>query len=376
VEAPGPAVSYRGQVSLRIYGWILRSVELPVALAMTTLTATITLGATVLILMAVAAAAWVAWLVFEPPRSERLPTGPAVLTLLATIAGATGLAAVTPDVPGWIAVPLVVACMYAATSLRRRGLVVPLTAVAAVAGGRLAYGTELSTVVTLLALIGGFYVGGTARGLHHAQLREARAGAAERERAAALAERTRIAREVHDILAHSLADLSIQLELADALLTDAGDTTGARDRVRHAHRLAADGLTETRRAVHALRSDTPPLPDALGALAGASNASFETTGTPRPLPAAAGLALLRTAQEALVNAAKHAPGTAVSVILRYDPQQTGLTVRNTAGHPQPPDQLSGGYGLAGMRERLRLVGGSLTAGSHPGGWTVHAEVPQ
>jgi signal transduction histidine kinase len=204
---------------------------------------------------------------------------------------------------------------------------------------------------------------------------------AERKRAAALAERTRIAREIHDILAHSLGDLAIQLEVADALLTDGGDRTGALDRVRRAHRLAAAGLVETRRAVHALHSDTPPLPDALAVMVGAyreadSDVSLEVTGSPRPLPAAAGLALVRAAQEALVNAHKHAAGSPVTVLLDYGPEHTLLTVRDGAGDAAAPgDGTSGGLGLAGMRERLRLVGGSLTAGPLAGGWTVRAEVP-
>jgi len=366
-------------VSWRIFGavgaWLLRAAELPIAIGLTVLTSPGPLGPAVVILMAVTAAAWLAWLVVQPWTTDVPARGPVVPALLTVIAASAGLVAVAPTTTGWMGLPMVVACLSAATSLRRHALLVPVTGVAAVTVGWLLTRGSLSGAIILVALDAAFFVSGLARGLRQAQLREERAGAADRARAAALAERTRIAREIHDILAHSLADLSIQLELADALLTDGGDTTGARDRVRHAHRLAADGLVETRRAVHALRSDAPPLPDALAALAGARDATFEVSGAPRPLPAAAGLALLRTAQEALVNAAKHAPGTPVAVSLRYEPQCTGLTISNAAAPLPTPAGPAGGYGLAGMSERLRLAGGSLTAGMHPGGWTVHAEVP-
>ena len=368
-------------MSWRIFGtdggWLLRAVELPVGIGLTVWTAPRELSATLVALMVVTAAAWITWLVVQPWATDSPAPGPVVPALLVVISASAGVVAVSPETTGWMGVPLMVASVSAATSLRWHAVLVPVAGVAAVtAGGLVAHG-RLTSMITLVALIAAFFVSGIARGLRQAQLREARAGATARARTAALAERTRIAREIHDILAHSLADLSIQLELADALLTDGGDTTGARDRVRHAHRLAADGLVETRRAVHALRSDAPPLPDALAALAGARDATFEVSGAPRPLPAVAGLALLRTAQEALVNAAKHAPGTRVAISLHYEPRRTGLTVHNTAAPAGAAVEAApgGGYGLAGMSERLRLAGGSLTAGQDPGGWTVHAEVP-
>ena len=187
------------------------------------------------------------------------------------------------------------------------------------------------------------------------------------------------------MLAHALADLCIQLEVADALLTDGPDVTAAVGQVRRAHRLADDGLRETRNAVYALRSDTPPLPDALAVMAGAcDHAVFLLQGSPRPLSAAVGLALVRTAQEALVNAGKYAVGVPVTLRLTYAADRVHLIVTDaqdeTAGErpsrPDAPDpRVEGGYGLAGMRERLLLLGGCLTAGPVPGGWTVHAQVP-
>jgi signal transduction histidine kinase len=220
----------------------------------------------------------------------------------------------------------------------------------------------------------------------HAQrlLEQTRRAQAEHARAAALDERTRIARELHDVLAHSLGALSVQLELADALLSERGDVTGGLERVRRGRRLAIDGLAEARHAVAALRDDVPPLAEALARLAATHDSDhpgtvrFEVGGTPRALAPAAAVCLERTAREALTNAAKHAPDTAITVKLDYRVGTVGLVVRNGPVPGTAVDDhgaLLGGYGLAGMRERLALVGGQLTAGAREGSWQVVAEVP-
>ncbi|WP_327089775.1 histidine kinase [Nonomuraea sp. NBC_01738] len=111
-----------------------------------------------------------------------------------------------------------------------------------------------------------------------------------RTRAAALDERARIARELHDVLAHSLGVLRVQLEVADALLTEKKDLEGAAERVRRSLKLATEGLVEARSAVAALREDIPPLPDALAALVAqhrhdhGADVELRTSGVPRPLP--------------------------------------------------------------------------------------------
>ncbi len=221
------------------------------------------------------------------------------------------------------------------------------------------------------------------RALETAQLLELTRGAhAERARAAALDERTRIARELHDVLAHSLGALGVQLELATVLL-EAGDTDDALERVRRARRLTADGLDEARAAVNALRNDALPLPDALAELTErhsrdhlGARAEIEVRGLARPVPAAVGVSLTGTAREALTNAARHAPGAPLRMVLEYRPGSVALTIAN--GPPErPPAPRSGppGAGLTGMRERLALVGGRLRAGADGRGWTVEAEVP-
>jgi len=210
---------------------------------------------------------------------------------------------------------------------------------------------------------------------------------ASRGQADVLGERARIAREVHDVLAHSLGALSIQIQAARAVLTDHKDVDRAVEILLTAQRMAADGLTETRRAVHALRTDSRPLDEELRRATAVYGERYDVQislgvgGSPRPLPPDATVALLRTAQEALVNAAKHAAGQCVSVNLDYAAGDVRLTVVNglaegrerVSGHGQ--GTLTGGYGLTGMQERLRLLNGTLVAGPRDGQWAVTAELP-
>lgn len=209
----------------------------------------------------------------------------------------------------------------------------------------------------------------------------------EQARAATLEERNRIAREIHDVLAHSLGALGVQIQAAQAVLTDQGDVARAVELLGQARRMAATGLEETRQAVHALRAGTPPLADALAELSAGHGrhygapVNFEVAGAPRPLSPDAGMALTRTAQEALVNTAKHAPHQPVDVRLDFATGRTTLTVVNGqagAGGRRPVlETANGGYGLAGLRERLLLIGGSLLAGPDGSGkWVVTAQVPQ
>jgi len=212
---------------------------------------------------------------------------------------------------------------------------------------------------------------------------------AEQRRADVLDERSRIAREIHDVLAHSLGALGIQIQAAKAVLTDHQDIDRAVEVLATAQRMAAEGLTETRRAVHALRVDTLPLGAELGALVDTHRqryhvpVNFETSGAVAPLPPDASLALLRTAQEALVNGAKHASGEPIAVSLDYGAGDVRLTVVNqlneaqlsqTRVAAQEPSSV-GGYGLTGMRERLRLLNGTLLAGPRDEEWVVTAELP-
>ncbi|MHB8312314.1 MAG: sensor histidine kinase [Candidatus Dormibacteria bacterium] len=357
-------------------------------------------------LLGTASITWMAWLALRRWRDEAPGAGLVPLLLMTLIAFTSGMATMV-DGPGWAAnLTGVVAVEAGATHRARTAVGVALAGILGLAVGDLIHGGEayglfnrLPTVVYVAfyaAVLILLMLAGLSRGLRRQQVRQAhlllaqqQESSRQRERSVALAERTRIAREIHDILAHSLADLSIQLQVADALLSDGADAAGALQRIRHAHRLAAEGMEETQRAIQALRSDAPPLPDALAAIVGADRRGGGATrllveGRARPLPVVTSLALLRTAQEALANAHKHATGLSVLLELDYGPGRVGLSVTDGAREVPPTSPagpaaalvgVSGGYGLAGMHERLQLVGGSLVAGPVLGGWTVHAEVP-
>lgn len=214
----------------------------------------------------------------------------------------------------------------------------------------------------------------------------------QQRQVAVLDERTRIAREIHDVLAHSLGALGIQIQAARALLTDHQDKEGGLERgveravdvLGVAQRIASDGLHETRRAVHALRTDTPPLDEELERMTAThrqrhgAEVRLTVDGSPVPLPPEHTLALVRTAQESLTNAAKHAARRPVRVALRYGDADVSLSVRNALGGGPGGGfaTVDGGYGLTGMRERLLLLGGALSAGAEGGEWVVTARVPR
>ena len=107
-----------------------------------------------------------------------------------------------------------------------------------------------------------------------------------------------------------------------------------------------------------------------------SDTSFSSEGEPRRLPPEAEFACRRVAQEALTNARKHSAGAHVLASLEYGPSEVRLLVRSEGGllSTQPPD-ASGGYGIAGMRERAQLLEGRLTAGEVKGGWQVELRIP-
>jgi signal transduction histidine kinase len=263
-------------------------------------------------------------------------------------------------------------------------LVVFLAGVLAVEIGAVSYGhTDLGTVLGYPAALAAVALAGRYQRVYRTQteqaealLAETRRAQFEAERAAALDERSRIAREIHDVLAHSLGALGIQVQAAEAMLSERHDIDRALSLLATARRLVDEGLTETRRAVRALRTDAPPLPDALAALLDDRPGALAVGGEPYALAPAAGLALLRVAQEAVTNAAKHADGNPPTIALEYTDGGVELRVENTlpdAAAIEPVD-AAGGYGLAGMHERLRLIDGELHAGPVGDRWVVNARV--
>jgi len=220
-----------------------------------------------------------------------------------------------------------------------------------------------------------------------AQLRASQAAQAE---AVAVTERARLAREIHDILAHALSGLVLALDTAELLGRQPGADTATTARilgqVARAQRIARDGLAETRRAIAALRGDELPGPALLDRLvrqtseATGIHALLAVHGEQRPLPPEIALALYRTAQEALINTAKYAGrGGTAELRLTYRPDDVELEIEDTrpAGTaPTRPAGLTfGGYGLAGMRERAELLGGQLTAGPTGRGFRVELRLP-
>ncbi|GAA4214646.1 sensor histidine kinase [Actinocatenispora rupis] len=197
-------------------------------------------------------------------------------------------------------------------------------------------------------------------------------------RAELLAERQRLAREIHDILAHTLSAQVVQLEGARLLLSRGADTPAVLTRVEQAQRLARDGLEETRRALESLRGRARPLDEALPALAADSGATYASEGAARDLGPEVSLAIVRTVQEALTNARKHAPGASVSVRLRYAADETSVEIADTGAREGGLGLATtgAGYGLAGMRERAELLGGALSAGPYgDGGFRVRLRIP-
>jgi signal transduction histidine kinase len=334
----------------------------------------------VLLLMVVSGLAWLAWMAARRRETPAATAG--ALGALALAGGALG--AFAPVALTFVAV----AALGAAIAFEARpALAIALAGAGSVAisvaGARQPAGLIASGVAAAAA---GFAAGAsrrqyTARALEAEELLAARVRAdAERDRAAALAERNRIAREIHDLLAHSLGALAVQLGAADALLGKGNGIDQVRRLIGEARGLAVEGLRETREAVHALRQDPVELSEQLRALATHEGASFEFSGTQRALPAPAALALYRAAQEAITNARKHAPGSDVSVFLELADSGAKMTVVNgeTRGADAAPTDLAGtggGYGLRGMTERVALVGGQVSAGPTGHGYAVSVAVP-
>jgi signal transduction histidine kinase len=213
------------------------------------------------------------------------------------------------------------------------------------------------------------------------RLAERERAAGEQERAARLAERASIAREIHDVLAHSLGALVLQLDALDAVVHAEGADPARVDLIlSRARRLAQEGLHEARQAVGTLRADTPPLPEWIQSMLDTAGIGLLTvSGTPRRTASETAVTVYRTAQESLTNVVKHAPGASVRVDLTFTPDAVELTVtddgRVSAGPADDLASTGGGYGLGGLRERAGLIGGTLEAGPHQGGWRVALHVP-
>jgi len=211
-----------------------------------------------------------------------------------------------------------------------------------------------------------------------AQLEDARD---EQARAAAIAERGRIASELHDVLAHALSGAAIQLQGARKLAEREHAQPPLTNAIDRASDLVKDGLANARQAVGTLRGDPLPTVAHLPSLIKSYHAdmnldvTLRIEGEPRTLPVDPSLALYRGAQEALTNVARYAPSACTTVTLRYEPDRTTLSVDNGLSATPAREGMGGGRGLEGLRERIERASGTLWAGPTANGWRVEIEVP-
>ncbi len=347
-------------------------------------------GTAIAVTLGLSAAGWLAWLV----AGRRTWVTYVGLTVMSTAGGV--LAALSPNSPA-----VVVGCMATFSAGTRMKTAASLITVVRTLLGFLVTGSVVNDPTAILlgysfAFVGLWTVGLTRRE-YSSRAEQAERMLAETRRtreaemaAAALAERARIARDIHDVLAHSLAAVSVNLQAAGGLLSastlpaDNPELAKAIECVDRAGSLTREGLAAARRAVLALRDDTAPLPDQLSSLADEYRAvgdlavDFAVTGKTRSLSEQASLTAFRTAQEALTNARKHAPGQPVTLRLGFEPAEVTVSVVNPL--PLVPARgplaaVGAGYGLTGLRERAALVGGTLEAGPAADDWRVCLRIP-
>ena len=208
----------------------------------------------------------------------------------------------------------------------------------------------------------------------------------ERARRALLEERARIARELHDVVAHHMSVIAIQAEAAPYRVPDPPEELASSFATIRAS--ATEGLRELRRVLGVLRADgaagdPAPQPDlgrldelVAGVAAAGLTVTTTVTGDPRPLPPGVELSAYRIVQEALSNVLRHANGSDVRVEIVYRPAALELRVRNGPPPVPPAPSPGAGHGLPGMRERAAMLGGELAAGPDPdGGYAVAAVLP-
>jgi signal transduction histidine kinase len=377
-------------------------------------------GIAIAVTLVVSAVTWAIWnFVGDRPRVW--------LALLAVMGAAGGALAGLSSLSTAVAVGCVVTVSAGARLPAELSVAIVAETVAAFLIAGLVSGTPSEALIGWTAGFIGLWAFGLTRRAYllraveaEQALEQARRAHAAETQAAALAERARIAREIHDVLAHALAAVSVNLQAAEGLL-DAVPDKGPElakvvECVERAGALTKEGMAETRRAILALRDDSvgapagyaarpsaqPAGPGAAGdaadpadppaerlthrlrdlvdehRAAGDTAVEFTVAGTPRPLGSERALTVYRTAQEALTNARKHAPGQPVSLTVTYTPDEVTLRVSN----PLPPTGTEGplahagtGYGLTGLRERAALADGTLTAAAEDGQWTVRLTLP-
>lgn len=341
-----------------------------------------------IVLMVAALVPWTVW--HLGVRVPPLLLGALVLLPLAAVT-------VRPEAFGWVDasaahgphMPMMLVVLFAfhvGVAASRRDAIVLGAAIMAVPLARLAAVPAFGEQVTLwlvalgLGLAGGILLAHQTRLV--LQLRAAQAALVDE---AASRERRRIAREVHDVIAHSLAVTMLQVNAA-RMANDRGESNKVAEALRDAERVGRASLDEVRGTVQLLRDGDDPTTAALPTAADVNQlldehrrAGMQLAGD---LPAAlvdvdgaVGLATFRVVQEALTNAARHAAGRPVTLDVAVDPDAVRVTVDNaldgTGG-----DDAGPGMGIVGMRERVRQLDGQLDAGPRDGRWRVAATIPR
>jgi signal transduction histidine kinase len=205
---------------------------------------------------------------------------------------------------------------------------------------------------------------------------------------AAADERRRIAREVHDVIAHSLSITLLHLTGARRVLQQERDVDDAVDALEQAERLGRQAMADIRRTVGFLDGGTtksthiapePGIGDIAALINDFQRAGLDVTlrvdGSTDPVSAAVGLALYRITQESLANIAKHAPESKSTALLTISAASARLAVTNRLPVTAAVTPSAEGRGLRGMRQRVELLGGAIDVGRTPGGWSVCAEIP-
>ena len=270
---------------------------------------------------------------------------------------------------------------------RQRDVIAVAIASFAIAVGRVfvdppySGGVVIWTAAVAIAMLAGLFIRALVVALVNAKIAEG----ALREQATT-EERQRIAREVHDVIAHSMTVTMLHLTAA-RMAVARGDSVAATEALEEAEKAGRTSLNEIRNTVGLLRTDTAqpntaPLPSATdvpalvaGYAAAGINVDLDVRGDLALVEPAAGLALYRIVQESLTNAGRHAPGARCVVRIDAGPPLR-VDVDSLGGaEPAPTPERGDGLGLTGMAERAAALGGRLEAGRHGSGWRVAATIP-